>query len=76
MKIEKEELDLIVDQQMEMNNMLKQVGLLESEKSKVLTAFSNLLTDSNKTKKGLEEKYGAVNIDLSDGSYKPIEKKD
>lgn len=76
MKIEKEELDLIVDQQMEMNNMLKQVGLLESEKSKVLTSYSNLLTDSNKTKKDLEEKYGAVNIDLSDGSYKPIEKKD
>jgi len=76
MKIEKEELDLIVDQQMEMNNMLKQIGLLESEKSRVLKFCSDLLTESNKTKKGLEEKYGAINIDLSDGSYTPIEKKD
>jgi hypothetical protein len=76
MKIEKEELDLIVDQQMEMNNMLKQIGLLESEKSRVLKFYSDLLTESNKTKKGLEEKYGAINIDLSDGSYTPIEKKD
>jgi hypothetical protein len=57
MKIEKEELDLIVDQQMEMNNMLKQIGLLESEKSRVLKFYSDLLTESNKTKKGLEEKY-------------------
>lgn len=76
MKIEKEELDLIVDQQMEMNNMLKQIGLLESEKSRVLKFYSDLLTESNKTKKSLEEKYGAINIDLSDGSYTPIEKKD
>jgi len=76
MKIEKEELDLIVDQQMEMNNMLKQIGLLESEKSRVLKFYSDLLTESNKTKKGLEKKYGAINIDLSDGSYTPIEKKD
>ena len=76
MKIEKEELDLIVDQQVEMNNMLKQIGLLESEKSRVLKFYSDLLTESNKTKKGLEEKYGAINIDLSDGSYTPIEKKD
>jgi hypothetical protein len=76
MEIEKEELDLIVDQQMEMNNMLKQIGLLESEKSRVLKFYSDLLTESNKTKKGLEEKYGAINIDLSDGSYTPIEKKD
>jgi hypothetical protein len=76
MKIEKEELDLIVEQQMEMNNMLKQIGLLESEKSRVLKFYSDLLTESNKTKKGLEEKYGAINIDLSDGSYTPIEKKD
>ena len=76
MKIEKEELDLIVDQQMEMNNMLKQIGLLESEKSRVLKFYSDLLAESNKTKKGLEEKYGAINIDLSDGSYTPTEKKD
>ena len=76
MKIEKDELDLIVDQQVEMNNMLKQIGLLESEKSRVLKLYSDLLTESNKTKKGLEEKYGAINIDLSDGSYTPIEKKD
>ena len=76
MKIEKEELDLIVDQQMEMNNMLKQIGLLESEKSRVLKFYSDLLNESNKTKKSLEEKYGAININLSDGSYTPIEKKD
>ena len=35
-----------------------------------------LNTDIEATKKELEEKYGQVNIDLSDGSYTLIESKD
>lgn len=73
MKIEKKELDLIIDQQTEINNTLKQIGFLETEKDRLVSMYMSLLRDSNETKKSLEEKYGAVNIDLSDGSYKPIE---
>ena len=32
MKIEKEELDKIVEQQVELNNLLKRIGFIETEK--------------------------------------------
>jgi|TARA_B110000503_G_C6881422_1_gene302872 hypothetical protein len=73
MKIEKEELDVIVKQQMDLNNMLKQIGLIEAEKKYILSNYSTLLSDSNTIKKELEDKYGAINIDLSDGSYVLLE---
>ena len=69
MKIEKEELDKIVEQQVELNNLLKRIGFIETEKDGLLKAYIEVLGDSNTSKKELEDKYGAINIDLSDGSY-------
>ena len=73
MKIEKEELDKIVEQQVELNNLLKRIGFIETEKDGLLRAYIDVLGESNASKKGLEDKYGAINIDLSDGSYTKVE---
>ena len=73
MKIEKEELDKIVEQQVELNNLLKRIGFIETEKDCPLKAYIEILGDPNTSKKELEEKYGAINIDLSDGSYTKVE---
>ena len=73
MNIEKEELDKIVEQQVELNNLLKRIGFIETEKDGLLKAYIEVLGDSNASKKELEEKYGAINIDLSDGSYTKVE---
>lgn len=73
MKIEKEELDKIVEQQVELNNLLKRIGFIETEKDGLLKAYIEVLSDSNTSKKELEDKYGAINIDLSDGSYTKVE---
>jgi hypothetical protein len=73
MKIEQEELDKVVSQQVEMNNLLKQIGFIEVEKNTMLNRYNEVLTSSNLTKKELESKYGAVNINLSDGSYTMID---
>jgi hypothetical protein len=39
MKIEKEELDKIVEQQVELNNLLKRIGFIETEKDGLLKMY-------------------------------------
>ena len=39
-------------------------------------SLPDLNEEVEQTKKELEEEYGAVNIDLKDGTYTEIEKKD
>jgi hypothetical protein len=73
MKIEKEELDKIVEQQVELNNLLKRIGFIDTEKAGLLKAYIEVLGYSNTSKKELEDQYGAINIDLSDGSYTKVE---
>mgnify|MGYP003625545986 FL=1 len=34
--------------------------------------YAELMVEQDKSKKELEEKYGKINIDLKDGSYKTI----
>ena len=68
-KIEKVELDKVVNQQKELNEVLTQIGILESQKHGLLHKIADLNKDINETKSELENKYGKVNIDLKDGSY-------
>ena len=71
-KIEKVELDKVVNQQKELNEVLTQIGILESQKHGLLHKIADLNKDINETKSELENKYGKVNIDLKDGSYTEI----
>ena len=69
MKIEKEELDLIMDQRNKIDTIVGQIANIELQKSQLINSYSNLIEESNNTRKELEEKYGSISIDLSDGSY-------
>jgi|14BtaG_2_1085337.scaffolds.fasta_scaffold323761_1 hypothetical protein len=69
MKIEKEELDIILNQAGQIDTISKQIAALEVQKNKLVNSYSIILEDSNNTRKELEEKYGSISIDLSDGSY-------
>jgi len=74
--ITEEQLKTVSEQQNELSNALRNIGVLEVQK----LSFHKLVEDVSKkietTKKELEEEYGQVNIDLTDGSYVEIEKED
>jgi len=74
-KIKKEQLEKVVKQQEEIKELLIQIGGVESQKHAMLHKLGNLNEVIEETKKELEAEYGSVNIDLTDGSYTPIEKK-
>jgi hypothetical protein len=75
-KITKEQLDKIVDQQKALNMMLSNIGVLESQKHALLHQIAEVNKEIEDTKVELEKEYGAININLEDGSYTEIEKKD
>ena len=65
-KITKEELKSIKDLQNKLNQIIQNIGLLESQKH-------GLLHEIEEFKTKLESKYGPVNISLEDGAYTKIE---
>jgi hypothetical protein len=75
-KITKEQLDKITDQQKALNMMLSNIGVLESQKHALLHQIAEVNKEIEDTKVELEKEYGAININLEDGSYIEIEKKD
>ena len=72
-KITEEELEQLKDQESKKEQILREVGILEARKHQFLHALDQVLEEQDKTKIGLEDKYGKIHIDLSDGSYSPIE---
>jgi hypothetical protein len=73
-KIKEEQLKEVVDLQKELNTIVNQIGSLEAIKHALLHKLAGVNEDTEKVKAKLEEEYGKVNIDLSTGEYKPIEK--
>jgi hypothetical protein len=75
-KITKEQLETIVNQQKDINALLTNVGVLESQKH----GFLHQLAEVNKAvedfKNVLQEEYGAININLEDGTYTELEEKE
>ena len=53
--------------------MLSNIGLLETQKHALLHQVAEVNRNSEEFKLELEKEYGAINIDLSDGSYTEIE---
>lgn len=68
-----EELAQLKEQEQKKVQILQEVGILETRKHQFLHALDGILEEQDKTKAALEEKYGKINVDLSDGSYTPIE---
>ena len=74
MKIKKEQLEIIQEQQKTLSNLITNIGILESKKHSLLHEMAAVNSDIADFKKELESEYGQVNINLEDGSYTKIEK--
>ena len=74
--ISKEQLKTVNDQQTKLSEHLKHIGILEVQKINLGKDVLEVSKEIDKTKKELEDEYGQVNIDLSDGSYTDVEKED
>ena len=70
MKIKEEELKVIQDQQAQLNKLVNDIGVLESQKHSLLHEIGNVNKEIESFKKEIEETYGSITVDLSDGSYK------
>ena len=73
MKIKEEQLKIIQDQQEKLNELIHNIGLLESQKHGLLHEIAKVNVDIEEYKQELEEEYGAININLEDGTYTKIE---
>ena len=74
MKIKEEELLLIQEQQKQLNEIIHNIGLLESQKHGLLHEVAGFNKEIEDYKEILEAEYGAINISLEDGTYTEIEK--
>jgi hypothetical protein len=73
MKIKEEELKTIQEQQKKLNELVHNIGLLESQKHGLLHEIAASNKEIEDYKEVLEAEYGAINIDLEDGTYTKIE---
>jgi len=73
-QITKEQLEKIVAQQKDLQTLLTNIGILESQKHGFLHQLADLNKSIEEFKAELEAEYGAININLEDGSYTEIEK--
>tara|TARA_R100001369_G_scaffold27195_1_gene49047 strand:+ start:311 stop:571 length:261 start_codon:yes stop_codon:yes gene_type:complete len=72
LKITEKELKKIKDQQGKIQAVVYDLGTLEARKFEIAVALKDFNEELNETKKELEEKYGQVNIDLTNGTYEDI----
>jgi hypothetical protein len=75
-KITEEQLTKIQGQQQELNNVIREIGLLESQKHAMLHKIAGINEDVETLKSELENQYGAININVEDGTYTEIEKEE
>jgi hypothetical protein len=75
MKIKEEQLKTVQEQQTKLNNILSQIGIIETNKHGLLHEVAGLNKEIEDYKAVLEKEYGAVNINLENGTYTEIEEK-
>ena len=75
-KITDEQLEVITKHQKDLNKSLTNIGFLETQKHSLLHEYAGIVDDIEKYKKELEDIYGAININIEDGSYTVIEKEE
>ncbi len=76
MKIKEEQLNKIKDQATKTNQLLNEIGYIESKKHQLLHNLAQLNEEINDHKQELEKEYGQVNINLEDGSYEAIKEEE
>ena len=72
-KITKEELDVAVKHQEDLQKVILDLGVIETKKHAMLHKVADINLEIEEFKKVLEEKYGHVNINLEDGTYTEVE---
>jgi len=72
-KIKEDQLSTIVRHQKDLNTILTNIGVLESQKHSMLHQLADINKTAEEFKNELQKEYGAVNISLEDGTYTPIE---
>jgi len=75
-KIEEQELKTVKEQTGKIQQCVLDLGSLEVKKAEIMQAYSGFLKELDVTKKELEEKYGQVNINLTDGSYEEVKEEE
>lgn len=75
-KITDEQLEVITKHQKDLNKALTNIGFLETQKHSLLHDYAGIVDDIEKYKKELEDVYGAININIEDGTYTEIEKEE
>jgi len=73
MKLTKKELKEVNEGQRDLSTLVNTIGSLETQKHSLLHQVAEANKIVEDFKKELEEKYGAVNIDLKTGECTPIE---
>jgi hypothetical protein len=73
-QITAEQLEKIVAGQKDLSAILSNIGVLESQKHGFLHQLADLNKSIEEFKAELEAEYGAININLEDGSYTEVEK--
>ena len=72
-KITEEQLEKVNKQQAELSELLRSLGVLDVQKHNIRQKINDISKVVEETKQELEEQYGKVNINLSDGTYSKIE---
>ena len=73
-KITEEQLEKIVAGQKDLQTLLTNIGVLESQKHGYLHQVAELNKVVEEYKAEIEAEYGSININLQDGSYTEITK--
>ena len=76
MKIKEEQLKKITEQQNQLNDLITEIGMLETKKHALLHEIAGVNKDIEAMKTELEGEYGAININLKDGTYTKIEQEE
>ena len=75
-KITNEQLEVITKHRKDLNKSLTNIGFLETQKHSLLHEYAGIVDDIEKYKKELEDVYGAININIEDGTYTEIVKEE
>jgi len=75
-KLTEEQLKSVKDRQGKINNILVEIGYLETRKAEFLGAHFEAAKALEEIKKDLKEQYGDITINLADGSFEEVETKE
>ena len=71
-KIKKEQLEIIVKHQEELNSIINNIGIIETQKHALLHKVAEVNKDLEEQKSLIEKEYGKTSIDLETGEYTEI----